>query len=148
MSLDKNSIELIKSTFSLMEDNGLKITEQMYKTLFKQYPECQDLFIAAKNQPAKLAQTIILFIQEIDDLNGLKKKLAFIAQRHTQAQVKAIHYPMVADALILAMKQVLGEELFSEAIATAWTNGFIFLASELMLMESQIYAESYNKKVI
>lgn len=63
----------------------------------------------------------------------------------SQATIAAIKetiplYPMVADALITAMKDVLGDA-FTEGRKTAWTEAYTFLAEFLMQRGHELYEQ-------
>ncbi len=148
MSLSEQTIEAIKATYPIIKDKGVKITEHMYQILFVNHPECEHLFSHSNNQPEKLAQAILAFVSHVDDLDQIASALDHIAHKHMASQVKAIHYPMVADALISAMQAVLGKQVFNAEMMEAWTDAYLFLASHLMAKEASLYARSYRREVV
>jgi hemoglobin-like flavoprotein len=113
----------------------------MYEILFSKYPETKTLFDnAAGDQHKKLAGAIGAFAANIDNLGALEKAVEKMASAHVSANVKPIHYPMVADALITAMGDVLGDAF--APYKNAWIEAYTFLANILMQREKELYAQA------
>ena len=141
MSLSQETIAAVKETIPLINQESENVTTRMYEILFSKYPETKPLFDNAdKNQHKKLAGAIAAFAGNIDNLAVLGNAVEKMAQSHVMTQVKPIHYPMVADALITAMGDVLGEA-FSDARKNAWIEAYTFLANVLMQREQELYAQ-------
>ncbi|MFA6188681.1 MAG: globin domain-containing protein [Sulfuricurvum sp.] len=141
MSLSQETITAVKATIPLVNQEAENITARMYEILFTKYPETKPLFDNAdKDQHKKLAGAIAAFAGNIDNLGVLGAAVEKMAQSHVTTQVKPIHYPMVADALITAMGDVLGEA-FTDARKNAWIEAYTFLANILMQREQELYAQ-------
>ena len=141
MSLSQETIAAVKETIPLINQESENVTTRMYEILFSKYPETKPLFDNAdKDQHKKLAGAIAAFAGNIDNLAVLGNAVEKMAQSHVMTQVKPIHYPMVADALITAMGDVLGEA-FTEARKNAWVEAYTFLANVLMQREQELYAQ-------
>ena len=141
MSLSQETIAIIKETVPLVGQEAENVTTRMYEILFSKYPETKPMFDnAAKDQHKKLAGAIAAFAGNIDNLGVLGAAVEKMAQSHVMTQVKPIHYPMVADALITAMGDVLGEA-FTDARKNAWVEAYTFLANILMQREQELYAK-------
>jgi nitric oxide dioxygenase len=63
-----------------------------------------------------------------------------IAARHVASHIKKEHYPAVANALLPAIKDVLGDAA-DATILRAWGEAYWFLADVLIKREAEIYAE-------
>ncbi|MDP3301915.1 MAG: globin domain-containing protein [Sulfuricurvum sp.] len=141
MSLSQETITAIKETIPLVNKEAENVTTRMYEILFSKYPETKSMFDnAASDQHKKLAGAIAAFAGNIDNLGVLSAAVEKMAQTHVKTQVKPIHYPMVADALITAMGDVLGEA-FTDARKNAWVEAYTFLANILMQREHELYAQ-------
>ncbi len=141
MSLSQETIAAVKETIPLINQKSENVTTRMYEILFSKYPETKPLFDNAdKDQHKKLAGAIAAFAGNIDNLAVLGNAVEKMAQSHVMTQVKPIHYPMVADALITAMGDVLGAA-FSDARKNAWIEAYTFLANVLMQREQELYAQ-------
>jgi nitric oxide dioxygenase len=142
MSLSQETIAAIKETIPLVNQEAENVTTRMYEILFSKYPETKPMFDnAAKDQHKKLAGAIAAFAGNIDNLAVLGAAVEKMAQSHVMTQVKPMHYPMVADALITAMGDVLGEA-FTDARKNAWVEAYTFLANILMQREQELYAQN------
>lgn len=141
MSLSQKTVSSIKETVPLIAAEAENITTRMYEILFSKYPETKPLFAnATSDQHKKLAGAIAAFAGNVDRLDVLGNAVDKMATSHVATRVQPMHYPMVADALITAMGDVLGDD-FNEERKDAWTEGYTFLAGILMDREQQLYAQ-------
>lgn len=141
MSLSQETIAAVKETIPLINQESENVTTRMYEILFSKYPQTKPLFDNAdKDQHKKLAGAIAAFAGNIDNLAVLGNAVEKMAQSHVMTQVKPIHYPMVADALITAMGDVLGGA-FTPERKNAWVEAYTFLANVLMQREQELYAQ-------
>ncbi len=102
--LSPSTVALIKATIPALEARGLDITRRMYERLFEN-AEMRDLFNqshhgAAGSQPKALAQAVLAYARNIDNLSVLGGAVERIAQKHVALNILPEHYPHVADALL------------------------------------------------
>ena len=64
-----------------------------------------------------------------------------MAARHVETGVKAEHYPLVANALLPAIRDVLGDAATDEVLG-AWGEAYWALADILIGKEEVLYAET------
>ena len=141
MNLSQNTIDAVKASTPLIGANAEKITTRMYEILFSKYPETKPLFTNAQgDQHKKLAGAIAAFATNIDRLDALSGAVEKMATTHVATNVKPEHYPMVGDALVNAMADVLGDD-FSDEYKVAWGEAYGFLGSILMGREAELYAQ-------
>lgn len=141
MNLAPQSIQSIKETVPLIRAQAENVTTRMYEILFTKYPQTKPLFAnATSDQHKKLAGAIAAFAGNVDNLPMLSAAVEKMATAHVATEVKPDHYPMVADALITAMGDVLGDA-FTDERKSAWIEGYTFLAGILMQRERQLYAQ-------
>lgn len=142
-SLAPETIALIKATAPALREHGVEITKAMYQRLFVN-AEIKALFdMAAQEsgeQPKRLAAAILAYAENIDKLQNLTAPVMRMAARHVETHVKPEHYPYVANALLPAIKDVLGEAATDE-ILDAWGQAYWFLADILIGKETELYAE-------
>ncbi len=141
MSLSKDTILVIKQTVPVLREKGEVVTTRMYEILFAKYPETEPLFSNAVNQNVKLAQAIVAYAEKIDQLGDLENVLDHLAQRHVRGGVQANHYACVADSLMSAMVEVLGSDVATEEVTTAWTEAYNHLAQALQAREAKLRAQ-------
>ena len=163
MGLSKNTIRVVQQTVPALRDRGEDITTRMYEILFSKHPETEALFKNAANQNVKLAKAIVAYAENIEHLDQLSEtlnklarrrakagrrlpssmamwQLDEIAQRHVKAGVKPEHYPLVGDALMSAIVDVLGRDVITDEVAAAWTEAYNHLAGMLQAREAILYA--------
>ena len=139
LSLD--TIRTVKATAPVLVQHGLAITTRMYERLFVD-AEIKALFDqaaqASGEQPRRLAAAIVAFAQNVDNLPALASAIERMAEKHVRSHVKAEHYPAVANALLPAIRDVLGEAATDEVL-TAWGEAYGFLADVLIARERELY---------
>ncbi len=142
-SLTPETIAIIKATGPALQAHGVAITTRMYERLFVD-AEIKALFDQAAQesgeQPKRLAAAILAYAQNIDKLQNLNAPVKRMVARHVETGVKAEHYPYVANALLPAIRDVLGDAATDEVLA-AWGEAYWFLADLLIGKEAIAYAE-------
>jgi hemoglobin-like flavoprotein len=142
--LAPETICIIKATAPVLVQHGVAITTRMYERLFVD-AEIKALFDqaaqASGEQPRRLAAAIVAFAQNVDNLPALASAVERMARRHVETRVRQEHYPSVANALLPAIRDVLGEAATDEILA-AWGEAYWFLADVLIAREGELYAES------
>ncbi|RUM48287.1 MAG: hypothetical protein DSY47_05875 [Hydrogenothermus sp.] len=137
--LDQKTQEIIKSTAPIIKEKGEEITTRMYEILFSKYPETKELFKnAPKDQYKRLANAIFAYSANIDRLDALQEAIERMARKHVETNVKPEHYPLVKDALLTAIKEVLNPP---QEILEAWDKAYDLLADVLIEREKQLYME-------
>ena len=139
------AMEIVKSTAPAREKHGLAITTAMYARLF-QNDEIAAMFDRAAQtsgeQPKRLAAAILAYAKNIDKLQSLGPAVSRMVARHVETGVKAEHYPYVADALLPAIRDVLGEAVATDEVLAAWGEAYWMLADILISAEAQACEEA------
>ncbi len=142
-TLSPETIATVKATAPALQEHGVAITTRMYERLFVD-PEVKALFDmaaqASGEQPRRLAAAILAFAQNVDKLDVLKPAIERMAGRHVATHVKPEHYPSVANALLPAIKDVLGDAV-DDRVLGAWGEAYWFLADILIAREAALYAD-------
>ena len=143
-SLSPQTIAIVKATAPALEKHGVEITRRMYERLF-QNEEIKAMFDQAAQesgeQPKRLAAAIVGYAKHIDKLDALGEAVERMAQRHVETHVKPEHYPYVAEALLPAIRDILGEAATDEVLA-AWGEAYWFLAQILIGREAELYTDA------
>lgn len=143
--LTADTIAIVKATAPALRKHGVDITTAMYARLF-QDASIKDMFDQAAQesgeQPKRLAAAILGYAENIDKLQALDGAVARMVQRHVETGVKAEHYPKVAEALLPAIRDVLGAEVATDAVLDAWGQAYWFLANILIGKEAQAYEDA------
>ena len=141
--LTPETIATVKATGPALQQHGVAITTAMYARLFEN-EAVRDMFDqaaqASGEQPRRLAAAILGYAQNIDKLENLTGAVERMVVRHVETGVKAEHYPLVAEALLPAIREVLGEDVATDAVLAAWGEAYWFLADLLIAAEAARYA--------
>ena len=139
--LSPEVIQIVKSTAPALQQHGVAITTRMYERLFVD-PEIKKLFDQAAQesgeQPKRLAAAILAFAQNVDKLPVLETAIERMAERHVETGVQPEHYPAVAEALLPAIRDVLGD-VATDEVLDAWGQAYWFLADVLIGREKTLY---------
>lgn len=143
-ALSDKTIATVKATVPALEAHGLEIVRTMYAHMF-QNPEIAALFNQSHHskdgsQPKALTGAILAYARNIDNLAALTPDVERIAQKHVGLQILPEHYPHVADALLAAIEEVLGDAATPDVLA-AWGEAYWFLADILIGREASLYRE-------
>ena len=137
-SLSADVIARVKATVPALVAHGPAITKAMYARLFED-AHIRALFNHANQESGAqvhaLSAAIIGYAQNIDNLAVLAPVVERIAQKHIGYHILPEHYPFVANALLGAIKEVLGEAATDE-ILDAWGTAYWFLANVLQGRET------------
>lgn len=136
--LTSDTIALIRATVPALADHGAAITTAMYRRLFE-HDHIRALFNHANQgengaQVHALAAAILAYARNIDNLASLTPVVERIAYKHVGYHILPEHYPYVAEALLAAIREVLGEAATDEVLA-AWGEAYWFLADILKARE-------------
>jgi nitric oxide dioxygenase len=142
-ALSDRTIDLVKQTVPALEAHGTAVTDRMYQLLFRS-PEIRELFNQSHHgesgsQSKALTAAVVAYARNIDNLGVLASRVERIAQKHVGLNILPAHYPFVAEALLGAIEEVLGEAATAEIIE-AWGEAYWFLADLLMAREASIYS--------
>jgi nitric oxide dioxygenase len=142
--LSAETIARVKATAPALAAHGSTITKVMYGRLFKD-AQIKALFNHANQgddgkQVHALAGAILAYAQNIDNLGALTPVVERIAQKHIGYDILPEHYPFVANALLGAIAEVLGDAATDDVLA-AWGEAYWFLAEILKGRESAIRDE-------
>ena len=142
-TLSPEIIPIIKSSASVLQKHGVEITTRMYERLFVD-PDIKSLFDEAAHksgeQPKRLAAAILAFANNVDRLDAIQSAIDSICARHVATHVKAEHYPAVANALLPAIKEVLGDTA-TDDILNAWGEAYWYLANRMIEQEKNLYGK-------
>jgi len=140
-----HAMTIVKATAPALEKHGLAITTAMYARLFEN-KDIEAMFDraaqASGEQPKRLAAAILAYAKNIDKLQNLGTAVSRMVARHIDTGVKAEHYPYVANALLPAIRDVLGEELATDEVLAAWGEAYWMLADILIAAEAQAYEDA------
>lgn len=134
---------IIKSTVPLLESGGEALITHFYRMMLSEYPQVRPLFNqahqASGDQPRALANGVLMYARHIDQLDQLGDLVAKIINKHVALQILPEHYPIVGTCLLRAISEVLGEEIATPQVMSAWAAAYGQLADILIGAETSIY---------
>ncbi|VAV85371.1 Putative bacterial haemoglobin [hydrothermal vent metagenome] len=124
------NVELIRESFNNdIAPKADELVEFFYDDLFSRYSEVKPLFEKTDmpSQKKKLLASLKFLVENLEDTSILADALTSLGERHASYNVKAEHYPMVADSLLAALSEVMGGKWTPE-VREAWTELYMTAA--------------------
>ena len=136
---------IVKSTVPLLESGGEALMTHFYNMMLTEYPQVRPLFNEANqasgDQPRALANGVLMYARHIDQLDQLGDLVARIINKHVALQILPEHYPIVGSCLLRAIEEVLGSDIATPQVLSAWGAAYNQLADILIGAEAAIYDE-------
>jgi nitric oxide dioxygenase len=143
--LTESQLQIIRATVPVLQQHGETITRHFYAFLFEENPELKNVFNMASQakgeQPRALAQSVLAYAANIDQLQNLGPAVSRIAHKHASLDIPAEGYPIVGRNLLKAIGAVLGDAATPE-IVDAWAAAYGELAKIFIKVEGDMYAEN------
>ena len=143
--LDRATIDVIKATVPAVKAHADEITACFYPLMFEQYPQVIPYFNQTNQgkgtQPKALANAVVAYGANIDELGNLSDAVAQIVQKHCSLGVLPQHYDIVGSCLLQAIARVLGDAA-TDTVIEAWRKAYGQLANILIDAEESVYAET------
>lgn len=134
---------IITATVPLLETGGEALTRHFYQSMFRDYPQVKPLFNQANQhegtQQRALANAVLMYAKNIEKLEALGPLVGTIVNKHVALQIQPEHYPIVGASLLKAIREVLGEEVATDAVIDAWGAAYGQLADILIGAEENLY---------
>lgn len=144
--LDNETINIVKSTVPILEERGSEITSRFYQLMFKNHPELKNIFNQTNQrkgeQAEALASTVYAAAKHIDHLEAILPAVDPIAEKHRSLNIKPEHYPIVGKHLLLAMRDVLGEDVATDEVINAWEKAYGEIADVFIKVEKEKYKKT------
>ncbi|MDO7899328.1 NO-inducible flavohemoprotein [Pseudomonas citrulli] len=143
--LSQEQRAIIRATVPLLESGGEALITHFYRMMLSEYPQVRPLFNqahqASGDQPRALANGVLMYARHIDQLDQLGDLVAKIVNKHVALQILPEHYPIVGACLLRAIAEVLGEEIATPEVISAWAAAYNQLADILIGAESGLYEQ-------
>jgi nitric oxide dioxygenase len=137
---------IIAATVPILEEGGEALTRHFYKSLFRDYPHVKPLFNQANqhegHQQRALANAVLMYAKNIEKLEKLGPLVGTIVNKHVSLQIQPEHYPIVGASLLKAIREVLGDQVATDAVIEAWGKAYGQLADILIGAEEKAYTEN------
>ncbi|HIP79268.1 MAG TPA: hemin receptor [Kiloniellaceae bacterium] len=124
MALTPDETELIRNSFRVVSQDTQQAANRFYRILFERSPHLRHMFLNdMEQQGGMLMSKLGLIVAELQNIPGLVPVLEDLALRHVAYGVKPQHYPLVGDALLQMLAEVLAED-FTPATGAAWVKAY------------------------
>ncbi|ROS01807.1 nitric oxide dioxygenase [Sinobacterium caligoides] len=148
MSLNQQTIEIIKSTVPAVAAHAEEITAHFYPLMFESFPQVKAYFNQSHQQSGAqskaLAGAVVAYAANIENLQVLSSAVDRIVNKHVSLDIRPEQYEIVGSCLLQAIKAVLGEAATDEVIA-AWGEAYWQLANLLIDAEEEAYKAGEEK---
>lgn len=125
------TVELIRTSFALVEPQAEEIGKHFYATLFSKAPETRDLFpVNMEVQRSRLLRALVHVVQMVDQPDDLVPFLQQLGRDHRKFGVLSQHYDAVGAALLSAIATFAGENWTPE-IEKAWVGAYGIVADAM-----------------
>ena len=146
--LSPEILSVLKQSVPVLEEKGVEITTTFYGILFERNPELKNLFNLANqrngNQARALASAIFAYANLAENPEQLMPMVNRIAHKHASLNILPEHYPLVGEALLMALSQELDLPLDHDLIQS-WGEAYGSLAEVFINHEESIYQENANQ---
>mmetsp|Transcript_18775 Transcript_18775/g.18886 ORF Transcript_18775/g.18886 Transcript_18775/m.18886 type:complete len:291 (-) Transcript_18775:69-941(-) len=158
LNMTPAEIELMQKSANVLQGRGPVVATKMYDHFFSTHPELVVYFSASfmgkkaeedgKSETTLMAKVmahiLFQFCIHIDDLDKFKEDCKRVSAKHVSRGIKPEFYPYLGDALILALKEVIGSEATEESLI-AWRKAYDHIASIFVETEKELTAEVRNQ---
>lgn len=117
-------VELIRSSFALVEPQSEDLGRHFYATLFSRAPETRELFpVNMEVQRSRLLRALVHVVQMVDQPDELLPFLEQLGRDHRKFGVLARHYDAVGLALIGTIREFSGDA-WTREVDKAWHEAY------------------------
>ncbi|MTW86468.1 NO-inducible flavohemoprotein [Virgibacillus dakarensis] len=146
--MNSTKLRIVKSTAPVLKDHSREIGTRFYKLLFSRAPELYNMFNQT-NQQRGLQQEALTYAvyaagENLDHLKNIEPLIMRVAKKHVALGVKPDQYPIVGEALLQAVKDVLGDKATDEVI-DAWGEAYNTIADAFINIEHDLYEGKEQK---
>lgn len=128
MSLTPQQVEVLQSSFRILEPLGATAANLFYRRLFELDPSVVPLFKGDINeQGRKFMQVLAVAVGGMSSLPTLAPVIRQLGARHAVYGVQPQHYESVREALLWALARVL-QDAYTEEVRTTWVTAYAALA--------------------
>jgi NAD(P)H-flavin reductase/hemoglobin-like flavoprotein len=124
-------VEVIRSSFALVEPQAESLGKHFYATLFQLAPETRELFpVNMEVQRSRLLRALVHVVQMVDQPDDLVPFLEQLGRDHRKFGVLAQHYDAVGAALMSAIESHSGDAWTPE-VEQAWNRAYSSVAGAM-----------------
>lgn len=120
-----DQILLVRASWPAIAANADALTTTFYDTLFEIDDSAARLFagVDMTAQRTKVAQTLAVAVNSLDDLDVLLPAVVALGKRHAAYGIEDRHFDSVGTALLQAFSATLGDA-FTPELQNAWSEAY------------------------
>jgi NAD(P)H-flavin reductase/hemoglobin-like flavoprotein len=124
-------VEIIRTSFALVEPRSEELGRFFYATLFSRAPETRALFpVNMEVQRSRLLRALVHVVQMVDQPDELVPFLEQLGRDHRKFGVFAEHYDAVGNALLHSISSFAGPA-WTPDVEKAWTDAYSSVAGAM-----------------
>lgn len=131
--LSETDTELVQQSFARILSKSQPVGERFYANLFSLYAETQHLFKTNTTAQAEKFITMLSYIVScLDNIEELDNVLLQLGKRHSAYKVNTTHYVPVREALLVTLREYVGETNETENTISAWGHFYDLIAEKML----------------
>ncbi len=125
-------IERVQASYGEIRPMGEAVGETFYLKLFEIAPELRPLFKSdLKVQGAQFVTMLGAVVAGLTDIEKLLPVISQLAASHVSHGARPEHYPVVGEALLRTLEDVLGDR-FTSDVSLAWSAAYDALSGAMI----------------
>ena len=126
--MTSRQIELVQSSFRVVEPILDAAAMMFYDRLFELDPALRHLFRSSREQQARmLAQALAVVVKGVDRPDHIVGAVEALGRRHAGYGIRDEHYTTVGEALLWTLHKGLGDA-FTAEVRDAWSAAYSWIA--------------------
>lgn len=127
------NIEVLQTSFQLVEDRDQDFKKSFYTNLLGDYPEVKPLFAHTKmdEQRDHLFRSLKFVVENLRNSELLQTTLKGLGTRHVKYGVLPHHYPLVGSSLLKTLAGLAGEAWTPE-VKQAWVDAYTVITTVML----------------
>ncbi|WP_328459290.1 FAD-binding oxidoreductase [Actinoplanes sp. NBC_00393] len=123
---------VLKESWSLVEDRSDRVVEHFYARLFLAYPHLREMFpVQMQVQRDRLLAAIVAAVRMCDDPVRLDEHLRSLGRDHRKYDVRPEHYAQVKVCLLDAIRTHAGER-WNDVYEQVWSDVYDLMAEKMI----------------
>jgi hemoglobin-like flavoprotein len=130
--LTAEDIEHVRGSFDRLWAMSTRTTDLFYSRLFEIAPEFRAFFpVDMDEQKRKFMSTLAIIVGTLDQSGRETDFTTQLARQHVGFGIKAVHYPVVGEALLWSLSQGLGSH-WTPSVADAWGRAYALVSKSMI----------------
>jgi hemoglobin-like flavoprotein len=127
------NIEVLETSFQLVEDSNQDFPTAFYANLLGDYPEVKPLFANTRmdEQGNHLFDSLKFVVGNLRNSELLEKTLKGLGTRHVKYGVLPQHYPLVGNSLLKTLAELAGDA-WTPDVKQAWVDAYTVITTVML----------------